>query len=96
MINAKDVDRNSAEQREAYCGTRGPGPVTWQYFLILVGHDGVKPDTLVTRFVAQAIGREPDARTITRLVTDAAKALGVPAAALDHSIWRYISDPRRS
>lgn len=96
VINAEDVDRNSAEQREAYCGTRGLGPVTWQYFLILVGHDDVKPDTLVTRFVAEAIGRKPDARTVTRLVTEAAKELGVPAAALDHSIWRYMSNPRRS
>ena len=96
VVSSKDVDRNSYEQRKAYCGTRGLGPVTWQYFLILVGHDGVKPDTLLTRFVDDAIGRKPDAHTVTRLVTDAAKRLGVPAAALDHSIWRYMSNPRRS
>lgn len=96
VVSSKDVDRNSSEQRRAYCGTRGLGPVTWQYFLILVGHDGVKPDTLVTRFVEQAIGRKPDTQTVTRLVTEAAKRLGVPAAALDHSIWRYMSNPRRS
>ena len=95
VVTSKDVDRNSAEQRKAYCGTRGLGPVTWQYFLILVGHDGVKPDTLVTRFVEVAIGRKPDARAVTSLVTDAAKRLGVPAAALDHSIWRHMSNPRR-
>jgi hypothetical protein len=63
--------------------------------LILVCHDGVKPDTLVTRFVEAAIGRKPDARAVTSLVTDAAKRLGVPAAALDHSIWRHMSNPRR-
>ena len=95
LVTSKDVDRNSAEQRKAYCGTRGLGPVTWQYFLILVGHDGVKPDTLVTRFVETAIGRKPDARAVTGLVTDAAKRLGVPAAALDHSIWRHMSNTRR-
>jgi hypothetical protein len=95
VINSEDVDRNSAQQREAYCGTRGLGPVTWQYFLILVGHDDVKPDTLVTRFVEQAIGRRPDAQTVTRLITNAAQQLGIPAAALDHSIWRYMSNPRR-
>lgn len=92
---SKDVDRNSDEQRKAYCGTRGLGPVTWQYFLMLIGHDGVKPDTLLTRFVELAIGRKADARTVTRLVSEAAKRLGVPAAALDHSIWRYMSKPRR-
>lgn len=96
VVSSKDVDRNSSEQRKAYCGTRGLGPVTWQYFLILIGHDGVKPDTLLTRFVEDAIGRKPDAHTVTRLVTDAAKRLGVPAAALDHSIWRYMSNPRHN
>lgn len=96
VISSKDVERNSDEQRKAYCGTRGLGPVTWQYFLILVGHDGVKPDTLLTRFVEEAIGHKADARAVTRLVTEAAKRLGVPAAALDHSIWRYMSKPRRS
>lgn len=96
VVSSKDVDRNSSEQRKAYCGTRGLGPVTWQYFLILVGHDGVKPDTLLTRFVEDAIGRKPEAHTVTRMVTEAAKRLGVPAAALDHSIWRYMSNPRRS
>ncbi len=95
VVGSKDVDRDAAEQRKAYCGTRGLGPVTWQYFLILVGYDGVKPDTLVTRFVEGAIGRRPDNRTVTRLVTEAAKRLDVPAAALDHSIWRNMSDPRR-
>ncbi len=95
VTHSESVDRNSAEQREAYCGTRGLGPATWQYFLILVGHDYVKPDTLVTRFVERAIGRKSDARTVTHLVTAAAKHLGMPAAALDHSIWRYMSNPRR-
>ena len=95
VVNSQDVDRNSAEQRKAYCGTRGLGPVTWQYFLMLVGHDGVKPDTLVSRFVEAAIGRMPDAPTVTHLVTRAAEHLGVPAAALDHSIWRHMSNPRR-
>lgn len=95
VVNSKDVDGNSVEQRKAYCGTRGLGPVTWQYFLMLVGHDGVKPDTLVSRFVETAIGRKPDALTVTHLVTKAAKHLGIPAAGLDHSIWRHMSNTRR-
>ena len=95
VISSQDVDRDSSSQRKAYCGTKGLGPVTWQYFLMLVGHDGVKADTLLTRFVEEAIGRSADTHTVTRLVTEAAKRLGVPAAALDHSIWRHMSTPRR-
>jgi hypothetical protein len=93
--HSADVDRNSAQQRAAYCGTRGLGPVTWEYLLMLVGHDGVKPDTLLTRFVAGAIGRKPDDKTVIRLVTDAAHRLDMPASALDHSVWRYMSKPRK-
>lgn len=60
--HASDIDRGLAAQRAAYCGTRGLGPVTWDYFLMLVGHDGVKADTLVTRFVVGALGRRLGAR----------------------------------
>lgn len=95
VISSHDVDRDSLPQRRAYCGTKGLGPVTWQYFLMLVGHDGVKADTLLTRFVEEAIGRKTDTDSVTRLVTEASKRLDVPAAALDHSIWRYMSTPRR-
>jgi len=93
--HAADIDRTSVEQRNAYCGTRGLGPVTWDYFLMLVGNDGVKPDTLLTRFVAEALGRKPGSGEVSRLVTEAAKRLDMSASALDHSIWRHMSRPRR-
>lgn len=95
VIGATDVDRDSVEQRSAYCGTRGLGPVTWEYFLMLVGHDGVKADTLVSRFVAEAVGHRLSATDVVSLVTEAAHKLGMPAADLDHTIWRYMSRPRR-
>lgn len=95
VIHTADIDRNSMEQREAYCGTRGLGPITYDYFLMLAGNDGVKADTLVTRFVTEAIGRKPDSKTVTRLVTEAAEHLNMKASALDHSIWRYMSKPRK-
>jgi hypothetical protein len=95
VLHEVDVDRNSVEQRKAYCGTRGLGPVTWDYFLMLAGNDGVKPDTLVTRFVGEAIGRKPDSNAVVRLVTQAAARLGMTASALDHSIWRYMSAARK-
>lgn len=94
--HASDIDRDSAAQRAAYCGTRGLGPVTWDYFLMLVGHDGVKADTLVTRFVVEALGRRLGSEEVSRLVTDAARRMDMPVSALDHSIWRHMSRPRKS
>lgn len=95
-VTADDVDRDSAAQRAAYCGTKGLGPVTWEYFLMLVGHDGVKADTLVTRFVAEALGRRPTVDEVGQLVTAAAQDLDMSASDLDHTIWRHMSRPRRS
>lgn len=96
VVHAADVDRTLAEQRQAYCGTKGLGPVTWEYFLMLIGHDGVKADTLVTRFVTEAIGRKLDSETVVRLVTKTAAAMDMRAADLDHSIWRHMSNARRN
>ncbi len=94
--HSADVDRNSPEQKTAYCGTRGLGPVTWSYFLMLLGTDGVKPDTLVTRFVNETVGGKPDPDAVTALVTAAAERLEMSSSDLDHSIWRHMSAPRRS
>lgn len=94
VIRANDLDRDAAEHRRAYTGTKGLGPVTWSYFAMLLGHDGVKADTLVSRFVAQAIGRNPGPERVAELVTEAARQLGVSATILDHAIWRHMSGPR--
>ncbi|OHU66447.1 hypothetical protein BKG84_29515 [Mycobacteroides chelonae] len=94
-VHARDV-RDSPGHRGAYVGTKGLGPVTWSNFLMLLGHDGVKADTLVTRFVAQAINREVSAEQVAELVTDVAKELEVSSTVLDHAIWRYMSAPRKN
>ncbi|MCV7383743.1 hypothetical protein [Mycolicibacter longobardus] len=96
VVHAADVDRNSDKQKSIYCGTRGLGPVTWSYFLMLLGTDGVKPDTLVTRFVSEAVGGRPGPDAVTALVTAAAECLEMSSSDLDHSIWRHMSNPRRS
>ncbi|MFV9634844.1 hypothetical protein [Mycobacterium neumannii] len=94
VIHAGDLDRDSSQHRAAYTGTKGLGPVTWAYFAMLLGHEGVKADTLVSRFVEQAIGRNPGANQVEELVTEAAHRLGISPIILDHAIWRYMSRPR--
>lgn len=94
VIHAADLDRDSSQHRAAYTGTRGLGPVTWAYFAMLLGHEGVKADTLVGRFVEQAIGRNPGPKVVAELVTEAARRLGISPTILDHAIWRQMSRPR--
>jgi hypothetical protein len=55
---------------------------------------GVKPDRMIKRFVASAIGVSETAlgdRKAAALVKAAAEANGWDVIALDHAIWRFQS-----
>jgi hypothetical protein len=86
---ATDLDPTSPAHRAAYIGVRGLGPVTWRYFCMLLGAEGVKADTWILRFVEQVLGRRT-AADADALVTAAAVQLGVSATSLDHAIWQHM------
>lgn len=94
--HAADVQAGSAAQRDAYCGTRGLGPITWEYLLMLLGNDGVKPDVLVTRFVEEALGRPVGYPEVIQIVRETAVRLNKPVGAVDHTLWNYISTRPRT
>lgn len=68
--------------------------ITWDYFLMLVGEDGVKADRMVKRYVERVLVKKPGsvssdfAKTV---VTEGAAGLGVTVSNLDHVIWRFES-----
>lgn len=82
---------NNAEHRKQYTGVSGLGPVTWEYFTMLLNHDGVKADSWITEFVGRAIGTRVSSEDAGRLVKEAAQKLGVDEKTLDHAIWNYAS-----
>lgn len=96
LLSAVAVAADAPRVRTAWVGTKGLGSVSWDYLLMLAGQDGVKPDTMVRRFVTAAVGI-PEASTerATLAVRAAADGLGVSAKALDHAIWRYESETAR-
>jgi hypothetical protein len=69
--------------------------VSWRAFSMLVGLADVKPDRMVRRFVAGALGRpNPNAVGVDEardLVMATAARLGVPPRVLDYAIWAYQS-----
>lgn len=71
--------------------------ITWRYLLMLAGVPGVKPDRMIKRFVATALGL-PESMT-TGFAADAvagtADSMGISASALDHAIWRWQRQPKR-
>jgi len=76
--------------------TRGVGPAQSSYFLMLLGVQGVKADTLVTSFVTRHV-KSPRAlgpNDIEAIVAGAAALLGCTSVALDHAIWAKESAAR--
>jgi hypothetical protein len=73
--------------------------VSWRAFSMLVGLPEVKPDRMIRRFAAAALGRPRETAVSVDeardLVLGAAARLGVSPRALDNAIWSYQSRPRR-
>lgn len=90
--HAKDFDGKNAAQRAAYVGVRGLGPVTWEYLGMNLGNEGVKADTWIRRFVAEAVGHSVEPKLAEALIKAVANKLdGVTATQLDHAIWAAAS-----
>lgn len=85
---------NHPEHRHQYTGVTGLGPVTWEYFTMLLSHDGVKADTWITEFVGRAVQRRVSSERASALVKEAAKKLDVEEKELDHAIWSHASTTR--
>jgi hypothetical protein len=73
--------------------------VSWRAFAMLVGLADVKPDRMVRRYVADALGRGRDTAVGTEearaLVMAAAVRLGVSPRDLDYAIWSYQASRQR-
>jgi len=91
-----EVTRNGCERTVALLReTKGIGPATASYFLILLGIDGVKVDTLLGSWVRTQLN-DPSLtdNAITVLVAQVASDFKRPARDLDYAIWRHESARR--
>jgi hypothetical protein len=85
---------DDADVRHAWTGVHGLGWVTWQYFCSLAGIDHLKPDVMLMRFVAQALGRDVSAAETDALLSCSFEELlpsypGLTKRILDHTIWHF-------
>lgn len=67
--------------------------LTYNYLLILAGMPSVKPDRMVLRFLATALGEDTDLSfdRAVALIGAAADGLQVSTRTLDHIVWRAAS-----
>jgi hypothetical protein len=83
---------NTGEIKQALVAVPGIGAATVNYFLMLLGSPGIKPDRMIHRFLYDAAQRSFTSAQAEEILSVAAAQLGVPANELDHTIWRYESD----
>jgi hypothetical protein len=91
VTEASHLVPDKAEHRQTYTAVSGLGPVTWEYFTMLLSHDGVKADSWITRFVSRAVHKRVSAARASELLKKAAQALDLDEKELDHAIWNYAS-----
>ena len=66
--------------------------ITWHYVQMLAGIDGVKPDRMIMRFVADTLGlsrRNVTSTFALEAVSATAAQMGMSPTHLDHGIWQW-------
>ncbi len=94
IVSARDVNPENVQSVQATLQeVPGIGFVTASYFTMLPGYEGVKPDTMVHRFVNKRVGHNSSSAAVAQLLAETAQALGVRQVDLDHEIWRFTREP---
>jgi hypothetical protein len=86
------IDLANAESvKQALRSVPGIGYATVNYFLMLLGVPGIKPDRMIHRFLEDAAGHKFTNADAERTLSSAAQQLQVQPHELDHAIWRFES-----
>ncbi len=90
VITAADVLARPDQARAAYTGVTGLSTVTFDYFLMLLGTETVKPDTWVLRYLHQVLDRPVSTGEASALLTNAAHRMGRSPREVDHQVWLHM------
>lgn len=82
---------NAADTKLTLRSVPGIGYATANYFLMLLGAPGVKPDRMIHRSLIEAAGHAFTNAQAERVTVAAAENLGVQPHELDHAIWSFES-----
>lgn len=94
VFTHEQYDHQNPAHRNAYLAVHGLGPVTHNYFGMLLGYPDTKPDTWIIRAVqrvadAENLGIVVRSKLARTVVTEAHKItrLGKTVTHMDHAIW---------
>lgn len=93
LLNAAEDEAQLEQVRKEWCAVTGQrSGITWHYMLMLAGIEGVKPDRMICRFIADSLGLPR--RSVTppfalEIFTAAAREMGMSPTDLDHGVWQF-------
>jgi hypothetical protein len=93
---AADIDSDTATTAKTTLrSVSGIGFATSNYFLMLLGVPGIKPDRMIHRFLKDATGHSFTNAYAAQVLRAVAPHFGVQEHKLDHAIWGYERDQVR-
>lgn len=94
----RDREKNYKKLQRAYTSIVGLGPVTFEYFLMLLGIPGIKADRMITRFVSGAISETVQPLHARQLISEVhadlreAGVIDCGIIEFEHGIWLFESE----
>jgi hypothetical protein len=89
LAGLREWAERSSFKRDFEGQIRGLGPAVYNWLVMRLGIETVKPDVHIMRFVESTLGRRVGEADAVALVCDAARVMSCKTYELDWRIWTY-------
>jgi hypothetical protein len=90
LATPADVVRSQDAVEAFWLTIKGQGSgISFGYFMMLLGQEGIKPDRMIIRFLEKALDRKISPDEARELLAEVARKLNLSQIQLDHAIWNY-------
>lgn len=90
LATPTEVVRSQDLVKEVWVQIKGQrSGISFGYFMMLLGQEGVKPDRMIIRFLEKPLTRKVSPDEARELLAEVAQKLNHSQIQLDHTIWNY-------
>ena len=90
LVTPVDVVRSQDDVENFWLKIKGQSSgISFGYFMMLLGQEGIKPDRMIIRFLEKALARKVSTDEAREMLAEVAHKLSLSQIQLDHAIWNY-------
>lgn len=90
LINPADIILSQDAVEKVWLKIKGQSSgISFGYFMMLLGQEGVKPDRMIIRFLDKALSRKVSPNEARAILAEVAIRLNLSQIQLDHAIWNF-------